>query len=42
VAALTAADVNAAMRKYIDPAKISMAKGGDFANHPPKPKAVIP
>jgi zinc protease len=42
VAALTAEDVNAAMRKYIDPAKISMVKGGDFANHPPKPKAVIP
>lgn len=42
VAALTPDDVNAAMRKYIDPAKISMIKGGDFANHPPKPKAVIP
>ena len=42
VAALTPADVNAAMKKYIDPAKISIVKGGDFANHPPKPKTVIP
>jgi zinc protease len=42
VAALTAAEVNAAMKKYIDPARISMVKGGDFANHPPKPKTVIP
>ena len=42
VAALTPEDVNAAMRKYIDPAKISIIKGGDFANKPPKPKTVIP
>jgi zinc protease len=42
VAGLTAADVNAAIRKYIDPAKIIIVKGGDFANHPPKPAAVIP
>jgi zinc protease len=42
VAALTPDDVNAAMRKYIDPAKISIIKGGDFANKPPKPKTVIP
>jgi zinc protease len=31
VKALTAADVNAAFRKYIDPAKISVLKAGDFA-----------
>ena len=31
VKALTAADVNAAFRKYIDLAKISIVKAGDFA-----------
>lgn len=36
VSELTAADVNAAMRKYIDPAKIAIVKAGDFAGHPPK------
>ncbi len=40
VSELTAADVNAAMRKYIDPAKIAIVKAGDFAGHPPK--TVVP
>ncbi len=30
VAALTAAEVSAALRKYIDPAKLSIVKAGDF------------
>ncbi|HEV8613219.1 MAG TPA: pitrilysin family protein [Gemmatimonadales bacterium] len=42
VAELTAADVNAAVRKYLDPAKLSIVKAGDFAKHPPKPAAVMP
>ncbi len=42
VAALTPADVNAAMRRYLDPAKISMVKAGDFASHPAKPAVIIP
>ena len=29
--ALTAGDVNTALRKYVDPAKISIFKAGDFA-----------
>jgi zinc protease len=40
VAALTPVEVNAALRKYVDPAKISFVKAGDFANHPPKPTVV--
>jgi zinc protease len=36
VQALTVADVNAAMKKYIKPAKISAVEVGDFAKHPPK------
>jgi zinc protease len=36
VSALTVADVNAAMKKYIKPAKISAVEAGDFAKHPPK------
>jgi zinc protease len=36
VAALTVADVNAAMKKYIKPAKITAIEAGDFAKHPPK------
>ena len=36
VQALTVADVNAAMKKYIKPAKISAVEAGDFAKHPPK------
>jgi zinc protease len=38
VAALTAADVNAAMKKYLTPDKISIFKAGDFA----KAKATAP
>jgi zinc protease len=36
VQALTVADVNAAMKKYINPAKITSIEVGDFAKHPPK------
>jgi zinc protease len=36
VQSLTVADVNAAMKKYIKPAKISAVEAGDFAKHPPK------
>ncbi len=36
VSALTVADVNAAMKKYIRPAKIVSIEAGDFAKHPPK------
>jgi zinc protease len=36
VQALTVADLNAAMKKYIRPAKISAVEAGDFAKHPPK------
>jgi zinc protease len=36
VQALTVADLNAAMKKYIKPAKISAVEAGDFAKHPPK------
>jgi zinc protease len=31
IMALTAAQVSAAMRKYIDPAKVTVVKAGDFA-----------
>jgi zinc protease len=37
VSALKAADVNAALRKYIDPAKISIFKAGDFSKATPAP-----
>jgi len=40
VAALTPADVNAAMKKYVNLSKMSMVKAGDFAKHPPKPVVV--
>jgi zinc protease len=30
LAALTAAEVNAALRKYVDPAKLTTVKAGDF------------
>jgi zinc protease len=40
VAELTAEEVNATMRRYLDPGKISSVKAGDFAGHPPK--AAIP
>ena len=36
VQALTVADVNAAVKKYIKPAKITAVEAGDFAKHPPK------
>ncbi len=42
VSALTVADVNAAMKKYIKPAKISAIEAGDFAKHPPKAAPVKP
>ncbi|HJU73877.1 MAG TPA: pitrilysin family protein [Gemmatimonadaceae bacterium] len=43
IAALTVADVNAAWRKYIDPAKISIVKAGDFAGAKKKAdKKVVP
>ncbi|MGQ0641165.1 MAG: M16 family metallopeptidase [Gemmatimonadaceae bacterium] len=41
VAGLTPTDVNAAMRKYIDPAKLAVVKAGDFANKPPK-QLIVP
>lgn len=37
IAALTAEQVNAAMRRHIDPNRIVVVKAGDFANKPPKP-----
>ncbi len=40
VADLTVADVNGAMKKYLDPNRITVVRAGDFANHPPKP--VVP
>jgi zinc protease len=36
VSALTVADLNAAMKKYINPAKITAIEAGDFKGHPPK------
>jgi len=36
VRALTVADVNGALKKHIDPTKISSVKAGDFKNKPPK------
>ncbi len=36
VSALTVADVNAAMKKYIKPAKITAIEAGDFKGHPVK------
>jgi zinc protease len=42
VAALTPAEVNAAMKKYISLAKLSTVKAGDFQNHPPKVPAIKP
>jgi zinc protease len=35
VAALTPEQILAAMRRWIDPARITIVKAGDFANHPP-------
>ncbi len=36
IAGLTPADVNAAIRKYVDPKKLSVVMAGDFKNKPPK------
>jgi zinc protease len=36
IAALTPADINAAIKKYIDPKKLSVVMAGDFKNKPPK------
>jgi len=33
IQALTPQQVNEAMRKYIDPSKITVVKAGDFAKH---------
>ena len=41
LAALTANDVNAALRKYVDPAKISIFKAGDFAKAKSAPPAPV-
>ena len=38
VAALTPAELNAAMRRYIDPARITIVKAGDFAKKAPPPQ----
>ena len=35
VQALTTDQVNAAVKKYLDPAKLVMVRAGDFAKHPP-------
>jgi zinc protease len=35
IAALTPAEINAAIRKYIDPKQIVIIRGGDFAKNPP-------
>ena len=35
VAALTPEQINAAIRKYIDPKKIIIVRAGDFAKNPP-------
>ena len=42
VAGLTVDQVNAAIKKYVNPAKISSVKAGDFKNHPPTPMATKP
>ena len=36
IKALTPDQINAAMRKYVDPAKLVIYKAGDFAKNPPK------
>jgi zinc protease len=41
VAALTPAEVNAAMKKYLDLTKMSIVRAGDFAKHPPK-NVIVP
>jgi len=42
VAKLTVDEVNATIKKYVNPAKFSAVKAGDFKNHPPKPVPVKP
>jgi zinc protease len=42
VEALTLADVNAAFRKYVDPAKLTYVKAGDFAKKAAAPKIPVP
>ena len=42
VAALTVADVNAAMKKHVNLARISIVKAGDFQNHPQKVLPIKP
>jgi zinc protease len=42
VAALTVGDVNATMKKYLNPARISIVKAGDFQNHPQKVLPIKP
>ncbi|MHB1095987.1 MAG: M16 family metallopeptidase [Gemmatimonadaceae bacterium] len=42
VAALTVDQVNATIKKYVNPAKLSAVKAGDFKNKPPKPMPVKP
>ena len=37
IAALTLDEVNAALRKYIDPTRLVVGRVGDFANNPPTP-----
>ena len=36
IAALTADQVNAAVKKYIDPSRLISVRAGDFAKHPPE------
>jgi zinc protease len=36
VAALTPAQINAALRRYVIPGKITIVEAGDFAKHPPQ------
>ena len=36
IKALTPEQINAAMRKYVDPSKLVIYKAGDFAKNPPK------
>jgi zinc protease len=42
VAALTVDQVNTTIKRYVNPAKVSIIKAGDFKNHPPKPMSVKP
>ncbi len=42
VSKITMDEVNTVIRKYVNPAKFSAVKAGDFKNHPPKPVPVKP